>query len=164
MATNDPEYDRLREQITEMATLDESERNRFAYLLRSLYRAGARAQLDVGYRRPDASDRLHWLSDQGLLSTDLETVLDELETLREKVDALHGAYGVTDGEIRSMISEGFPTAFRKAIDTPEAGWIHKLIREMDPADWSAVIDFVADPIIGWLREAEAKHNQTAPGE
>lgn len=46
----------------------------------------------------------------------------------------------------SMLGEGFHTAFRKAVDTRQAAAVHRLITEMPPADWAAVVEFVADPI------------------
>lgn len=53
---------------------------------------------------------------------------------------------ITYSELTSMLSEGFHTAFRKAIDGPDAMPIHRLIGNMRPEDWSAVISFVADPL------------------
>jgi hypothetical protein len=51
-----------------------------------------------------------------------------------------------------MLGEGFHTAFRKAIDGPDAMPIHRMISDMRPEDWSAVIRFVADPLWDLLRE------------
>lgn len=45
---------------------------------------------------------------------------------------------------RSLLGEGFHTAFRNAVDTATAVQIHRLISGMDPDDWAAVLDFVAD--------------------
>lgn len=59
--------------------------------------------------------------------------------------------------VRWLADHGF-TAFRKASDHPYAALIHKLIQEMPGEDWGSVIDFVAAPIVSWLREAEAQHN------
>jgi hypothetical protein len=58
-----------------------------------------------------------------------------------------------------MLAEGFHTAFRKAVDHPYASVIHKLISDMPREDWGAVIDFVATPVIAWLRKAEARQQE-----
>lgn len=49
---------------------------------------------------------------------------------------------VSDEDMRSLLGEGFHTAFRKAIDGPDAMPIHRMISKMDPQDWSAVISWV----------------------
>ncbi len=60
--------------------------------------------------------------------------------------------GVTYSELRSMLGEGFHTAFRKAIDGPGAMPIHHLISDMDDEDWGRVISFVAGPLWDLLKE------------
>jgi hypothetical protein len=78
----------------------------------------------------------------------------QVRKLREQLTALGGPYGVTDGDIRSMIAEGFHTAFRKATDSMESAIAWKAIRDMDGEEYREICRFVADPIIGRLREAE----------
>jgi len=46
---------------------------------------------------------------------------------------------------RSMLAEGFHTAFRKAVDSDEAWQVWKLISKMPAGDWAEIISFVADP-------------------
>jgi hypothetical protein len=55
---------------------------------------------------------------------------------------------IDPGEMRSMISEGFHTAFRKC-DGDSAWAIWKLIDKMPPQEWSAVIDFVMSGFEGY---------------
>lgn len=45
-------------------------------------------------------------------------------------------------DFSSMLGEGFHTAFRKGTDCPQAHPIWKLIQEMPPGEWSAVVEFV----------------------
>lgn len=59
-------------------------------------------------------------------------------------------------DFRSVIGEGFHTAFRKGTDAPQSSKIWNLIKEMDDEEWSAVVAFVADPIADFL---EAGHLQ-----
>jgi hypothetical protein len=96
-------------------------------------------------------------AEKGLASPEvtLELIYQVL-ALREQLAALGGAHGVTDSDIRSMIAEGFATAWRKGTDTPESVVIWKLIKDMEPEEWGAVIDFVADPLIAMLRRADAE--------
>jgi hypothetical protein len=89
-----------------------------------------------------------WASPQVILQL-IRQVLD----LRQQLSAIGGTFGVTDDDIRSMLAEGFATAWRKAADNPESVVIMRLIKSMDPEIWGAVIDFVADPLIAVLREA-----------
>lgn len=60
--------------------------------------------------------------------------------------------GVTYSEFSSMLAEGFHTAFRKAIDGPDAMPIHRMISNMSDEDWSCVIEFVADPTWDLIKE------------
>lgn len=46
--------------------------------------------------------------------------------------------------LRSLLGEGFHTAFRKAVDTATAAQIHRLIAGMPLEHWEAVLSFVAD--------------------
>lgn len=46
--------------------------------------------------------------------------------------------------LRSLLGEGFHTAFRKATDAPLAMPIHRLLSELDSDDWDAVLSFVMD--------------------
>lgn len=167
--SNDRDFDRLLAELQNVSerrpgawpddpewTSDTWER-RVQFLARAIYRAGARAQLDRGLRhQADAAGRLRWLAGQDFLAPDMIAVLDEVEDLREKAAALQGSHGVTDPDIRAMLSEGFHTAFRKAVDSPFAVVIHKLLRDLEPGEWDAVIDFTADPLIAMLREAETR--------
>jgi hypothetical protein len=51
----------------------------------------------------------------------------------------------TDEEtLASALGEGIHTAFRKAIDNPQAMRIHRLINEMPDGDWSQLIDWLID--------------------
>jgi hypothetical protein len=51
----------------------------------------------------------------------------------------------TDMEtLRSMLGEGFHTAFRKATECEQAMPIHRLIGEMPDGEWSRVIDWLVD--------------------
>jgi hypothetical protein len=75
----------------------------------------------------------------------------EVQDLRQQLDKVAIRPGLTDDEIVSFLGEGFHTAWRKAVDCPEAVVIHRLIKDMDPEVWGAVIHYVADPLITWLR-------------
>lgn len=88
-------------------------------------------------------------------------LISQLRRLREQLTALGGSYGVTEGDIRSMIAEGFPTAFRKAVDSMESAIIWKFLHDLPHEDWSAVLDAVVKPIIRVLREAEARTDAKA---
>lgn len=135
---------------------DEKWKERLTYLLRSVYKAGARAQLDHGRRRAlDPVDRLRWLSEQGF-GDDIRAVLNEVEDLREAVNPITGAYGITDSALRSWVAEGMHTAFRKGTDHPYATVIHQLITDMPGENWGEVTKFVSDPLITWLRDAQEK--------
>jgi hypothetical protein len=128
--------------------------------LRFLYRAGGRAALEKRYslarEQDDVLDRVRWLVEHEFVNADVALLLNEVERCREQETALKGSYGVTDADIRSMLGEGFHTAFRKAVDHPYATVIHKLIRELPDGDYGAVVDFVAGPLIAMLREAQKK--------
>jgi len=104
--------------------------------------------------------RAQRLAERGYSSpADTLELCADLHRMREEADPVTGAYGITDSDIRSWLAEGFATAWRKAVDSPESVVIMKLIKDMDPEDWAAAIDFVADPMIRWLREAQAKHEK-----
>ncbi len=60
--------------------------------------------------------------------------------------------GVTYSELRSMIGEGFHTAFRKGIDSPEAALMWHAIQKMDPLEWAVILEFVTEPIWDLLQE------------
>ena len=49
---------------------------------------------------------------------------------------------ISKSDLRSMIGEGFHTAFRKGTDCPEAMQIHRLISDMAGDEWRNVLDFV----------------------
>lgn len=55
--------------------------------------------------------------------------------------------------LRGMLGEGFHTAFRKATDAPLAMPIHRLLSELDPDDWGAVLSFVMDGLAHGTVEA-----------
>ena len=59
---------------------------------------------------------------------------------------------LTVKDVADYLGEGFHTAFRKASDTPQADKIWHLIRDMDPAEWSSVLDFVAKPLVDYVKE------------
>lgn len=135
---------------------DEAWTSQVRTLSRLIFRSGARAQLDYRLTKlVDPVDRVRWLCDNGLMVADVAEVVREVERLREVDRALLGAYGVTDGAIRSMISEGMHTAFRKGADSMESAIAWKAIKDMDHEEWNAIVSFVADPIVAMLREAEA---------
>lgn len=173
--SSDPEFDRYADEILQIsqcniakwpddqAWTDENWQARVRVLLRLIYRAGARAQLDHSVsKRIDPVDRVRWLADNGFMAGDIIEVVREVERLRETDRSLLGSYGVTDGDIRSMIAEGFATAFRKAADSMEAAIAWKAIRDMDGEEYSAVVDFVAGPLIAMLREAEKRAKTAKP--
>lgn len=56
-------------------------------------------------------------------------------------------------DTKTLLAEGFHTAFRKASDHPNAHQIWLLIRELPSDDWGNVIDFVAS---GTFRVAKPK--------
>lgn len=49
---------------------------------------------------------------------------------------------VTRDDLRSLIGEGFHTAFRKALDGPPAHEVWRMIRALPDKEWREVIDFV----------------------
>ena len=49
---------------------------------------------------------------------------------------------LTRDDFRSLLGEGFHTAFRKALDSPESAQIWKLIDVMPHREWSAILGFV----------------------
>lgn len=58
-------------------------------------------------------------------------------------------------EIKSMIGEGFHTAFRKGTHHPKSGEIWGLIQELPNSEWSNIVDWVAEPLIEMLEGYEA---------
>lgn len=48
----------------------------------------------------------------------------------------------TRDRIKSLVGEGFHTAFRKAVDNEQAMPIHRLINDMPAKDWDNIIEFV----------------------
>lgn len=106
---------------------------------------------DLAQARRRAEDG--WASPQVTLQ-----LISQVLSLRQQLAALGGTYGVTDDDIRSALSEGFHTAFRKASVHPLAAAIYSLIEDLPPDDWSAILDFTVGPLIAMLREAE---NRTA---
>jgi len=88
-------------------------------------------------------------------------LIGELRRLRQELRALGGPYGVTESAIRSMISEGFHTALRKAVDSMNAAIAWKAIRDMDGEEYAVVCRYVSEPIIRLLREAEQRAQQPA---
>lgn len=94
-------------------------------------------------------------AEKGLASAAVTLELvSQVRRLREELAAFGGPHGVTESDIRSMIGEGFHTAFRKAADSMEAAIAWKAIRDMDSEEYAAIISFTADPIIEALLEAE----------
>lgn len=160
--SNNAEFDRLVDWIMENSQVkgDMAQQEWETWMerrLRMIFRVGAQAQLSHEFDglRDDALARLDWLSARGFFAgADIKALLNEVEGYREQKTALRSTYGVTDEDLRSMMSEGFHTAFRKAVDHPYATVIHKLIRDMPGEDWTAILDFVTRPIIRHLREAQ----------
>lgn len=159
--SNSRDFDYFSQKILDASVpkdgLDEAEWNAsLQRWLRMVFRAGSIARVEHGYRKLDdtAMARMLWLVEQGILSTDLKILLQELQDYRDRENALMSNYGVTDADIRSMLGEGFHTGFRKAVDHPYATTIWQLIKDLPGEDWSAVLDFVSEPIIHALREAQ----------
>lgn len=44
----------------------------------------------------------------------------------------------------AQLGEAIHTAFRKAIDHPNAAQIHRLINELPPEEWGRIVDWIAD--------------------
>jgi hypothetical protein len=57
---------------------------------------------------------------------------------------------ISESDLRSMIAEGFHTAFRKGTDCAQAMPIHRLIAAMPDQEWSNVIDFVMSGFGGYV--------------
>lgn len=76
---------------------------------------------------------------------------------RRRGEERAGAELVDYATFRSLLAEGFHTAFRKAVDHPYAVVIHLLIRELRGQEWGAVLDFTADPLWGVLRDGGIDH-------
>jgi len=51
-------------------------------------------------------------------------------------------------DVISLLGEGFHTAFRKIVQTPEGTEIWRLIQKLDDEDWMAVLEFVYEGIKG----------------
>jgi len=51
---------------------------------------------------------------------------------------------------KSLLGEGFHTGLRKAAESPASSQAWNGIREMPPKEWSAVVEFVAGPVWGYL--------------
>lgn len=135
---------------------DEEWESRVKRYLRLVYRAGTRGGLNYRYGElTEAVERVRWLADHDFVNADVKALLAEVERRQDEENALQGSYGVTDADIRSMLAEGFHTAFRKAIDHPYATVIHKLITDLPGEEWSAILDFVAEPLTAMLRQAQA---------
>lgn len=54
-----------------------------------------------------------------------------------------------------LLGEGFHAAFRKAADSYQAGRIYAEIERMTDDEWTAIIEFVADPILVELKRLDA---------
>lgn len=160
--SSDPEFDRLCTWIMDNSQVKgELSRQEWetwmARRLRLIYVAGAKAGLSHQYGRLDTTvARVRWLAECDLVNVDVTALLDEVEQQREQAGALQGTYGVTDSTIRSMIAEGFHTAFRKAADSVDSAIAWKAIRDMDREEWGAILDFTVNPLIEMLREAETQ--------
>lgn len=60
---------------------------------------------------------------------------------------------LTIDDVVEFLSEGFHTAFRKAVpDSETADKIWHLISAMDDDEWNCVLNFVASPLIDFIRE------------
>lgn len=171
----DPQFDRHVQELLRVSTrdtakypddpdwTDEAWEARIRVLVTLIYRTGAQAGLSHQYGRLDTTvERVRWLVGHDLASVDVSALLTEVEHWQEQAEALQGSYGVTASTIRSMIAEGFSTAFRKAADSMESAIAWKAIRDMDREEWGAILDFVVNPLIGMLREAEEQAKDAAP--
>lgn len=49
---------------------------------------------------------------------------------------------MTHDDFTSLLAEGFHTAFRKGTDHPSSAAIWRMIRDLPPEEWGAIIDFV----------------------
>jgi hypothetical protein len=165
--SNNAEFDRYSERATGLSRPMDPEADTGEWLAQQrrlhqlIFRAGAYAGVSREFRGAgdDSLARLAWLADHGFFTNDVRAVVSEVQRQRERDDALTDTYGLTDSDIESMVGEGFHTAFRKAVDSPEAVVIHKLIKDMDSEIWGAIVKFVADPIISYLREARQRQEE-----
>lgn len=57
-------------------------------------------------------------------------------------------------DFKSLLGEGFHTAFRKGTEHPSSGKIWNLISELPEDEWAAIIDWVADPFLTMWGEEE----------
>lgn len=55
------------------------------------------------------------------------------------------------------LSEGIHTAFRKGSDHPTAGKIWTLIRELPPAQWGSIVNFVSEAMLNGIEYREKKN-------
>jgi hypothetical protein len=85
-----------------------------------------------------------WLSDRNLVANWHDQVHQDAEMVTFPV--------LTRGELRSMLLEGFHTAFRKATDDPLAMPIHRLISQLEDGEFRAVGNFVIDGMEGLWRD------------
>jgi len=60
-----------------------------------------------------------------------------------------------DDELENFLGEGFHTAFRKAVDSKEADRIWHAINDLPSEEWSAVLYFVAEPLLEIIQERVA---------
>lgn len=78
---------------------------------------------------------------------------------------------MTVGELRSILGEGFHTAFRKATDDPLAFPIHRLIAQLGDGEFTAVLDFVieglesrTEPAAAVQPDAQQRHEEMIAAE
>lgn len=62
-------------------------------------------------------------------------------------------------KVKPYLGEGLHTAFRKASDSDEANEIHRLIRDMDPGEWDAILEFVTRPVLEYVLELQEKESK-----
>jgi hypothetical protein len=63
-------------------------------------------------------------------------------------------------DLKSMIGEGFHTAFRKAFDSERAMPLHTMITELPDEEWDAVLEFVLYGLIPWFKEKGIQITET----
>lgn len=68
---------------------------------------------------------------------------------------------MTVGELRSVLGEGFHTAFRKATDDPLAFPIHRLIAQLGDGEFTAVLDFVIEGLESCVKPSEQRADDNA---
>lgn len=102
-------------------------------------------------------------------------VLDDWHRRKHRDDQVIALPPMTVAELRSLLGEGFHTAFRKATDDPLAFPIHRLIQQLGDGEFTAVLEFVIEGLESSAEPAQpddqqqheemiaAEEGQSAPG-